>query len=196
MIGGTNPQGVSRLMKKQNGRNYLLPSLPPKFKQTRSFKIPVYSNTIFNKNLEYRCRDTFKALVRLIKTDYNNVNIRGARQAILDDLLYQVLAIASTIQQTETPGWTLDYALEYSEKLWLDPMRGELEGQEQFLSDRETTEWRKDISKHFANWVNGRLREEIKSAKHEFADAESKEWQKEMDDMIAQSQRQGQGVFL
>ena len=195
-LGGTKPQNISSLMSKQGGRNYLLPSLPPKFKQTRSFNIPVYSDTIFNKNLEYRCRDTFKALVRLIKTDYNNVNIRSARQAILDDLLYQVLAVASTIQQTETPGWTLDYALEYSEKLWLDPMRGELEGQEQFLTDRETTEWRKDISKNFAKWVNGRLREEIKSAKHEFADAENKEWQKEMDDMIAQSQRQGQGVFL
>lgn len=195
-LGGTKPQNISSLMSKQGGRNYLLPSLPPKFKQIKSFNIPAYSDTIFNKTLEYRCRETFKALTRLIKTDYNNVNIRSARQAILDDLLYQILAIGSTIQQTETAGWTLDYALDYSEKLWLDPMRVELEGQEQFLKDRETTEWRKDISKRFANWLNGRLKEEIKHAKHEFADAENKEWQKEMADMIAQSQRQGQGVFL
>lgn len=195
-LGGTKPQNISSLMSKQGGRNYLLPSLPPKFQQKRILKIPAYSETLFSKNLEYRCRDTFKALVRLIKTDYNNVNIRSARQAILDDLLYQVLAIASSIQQTEVAGWTLDNALEYSEKLWLDPMRADLEGQEQFLKDRETTEWRKDISKRFANWVNARLKEEIKYAKHEFADAESKEWKKEMDDMIAQSQRQGKGVFL
>lgn len=195
-IGGTNPQGVSRLMKKQNGRNYLLPSLPPKFQQLKQFKIPTYANSIFDKPLDYRCKDTFKALVRLVKTQYNNVNIRKARQAVLDDLLFQVLSVASSIQQQETPGWSQDYSLSYSEKLWLDPQRGAIEGEEAFKQDRASNNWQADISERFARWVNAKLRNELKHIKHDFADAEHIEWQREMDDMISQSQRAGQGVFL
>ncbi|RUO42766.1 type I-F CRISPR-associated protein Csy1 [Aliidiomarina taiwanensis] len=195
-LGGTKPQNISSLMSKQGGRNYLLPSLPPKYQQTEQFKIPTYANSIFDKALDYRCKDTFKALVRLIETQYNNVNIRKARRAILDDLLFQVFSIASSIQQQYLPGWSQNFALNYSEKLWLDPQRCSIEGEETFKQDRDSNNWQADISKRFASWVNSHLRRKLKNIKHDFADAEHTEWQREMDDMISQSQRSGQGVFL
>lgn len=195
-LGGTKPQNISALMSKQGGRNYLLPSLPPKFQQTKQFKIPSYANSIFDKTLDYHCKETFQDLVRIVKTQYNNVNIRKARQALLDELLFQTVSAASTIQQQEAPGWSQELALNYSEKLWLDPQRGEIEGQEKFKQDRAAENWRADISSRFASWVNATLRKELKNIKHDFADAEHKEWQQEMDNMIGQSQRLGQGVFL
>lgn len=195
-LGGDNAQNVGRLNNKQNGRNYLLPSLPPQFQKTKQFNIPEYANSIFDKTLDFHCKETFKALIRLLKTQYNNVNIRKSRQAILDQLLFEVVSIASTIQQQEAPGWSHGYSLNYSEKLWLDPQRGEVEGEEAFKQDRDNENWQADISHRFASWVNTTLRKELKHIKHDFADAEHREWQKEMDDMMGQSQRLGQGVFL
>jgi CRISPR-associated protein Csy1 len=195
-LGGTKPQNISSLMSKQGGRNFLLPSLPPKFSQQKTIKVSPFANSIFEKTLDYRCREIFEDLVRLINTNYNNINIRNARKNILDNFLYQVISVAATIQQTEKAGWTLDCELNYSEKLWLDPNRVELEEQEQFKQDRTNSNWRSDIATRFSAWINSTLRKELKHIKHEIADAESKEWQKEMNDMISQSLRQGEGVFL
>lgn len=192
-LGGTKPQNVSSLTSKQGGRNYLLPSLPPQFKQNQSFKIQPYADSLFSKGLEYRCRDIFSALVRLIKTDYNNVNIRNARKDILDSLLYKVLAIASTIQEEYPAGWSKDYSLHMSEKLWLDPQRAEQD--EQFAGQRQSQEWQQDISNRFANWLNAQLKQQFKQIKHEFADAEHLEWQKEMQEMINETQHQGMEIF-
>ncbi|MDY0301630.1 MAG: type I-F CRISPR-associated protein Csy1 [Trichlorobacter sp.] len=192
-LGGTKPQNVSSLTSKQGGRNYLLPSLPPQFKQNQSFKIQPYADSLFSKGLEYRCRDTFAALVRLIKTNYNNVNIRNARKDILDSLLYKVLAIASSIQEEYPAGWSKNYSLHISEKLWLDPQRAEQD--EQFAEQRQKQEWQQDISNRFANWLNAQLKQQFKKIKHEFADAEHLEWQQEMQEMINETQRQGMEIF-
>lgn len=195
-LGGTKPQNISSLMSKQGGRNYLLPSLPPSYQQQSIVRISPHAASLFDKVLDYRCKDIFSALVNLIKAKYNNVNIRDARKSILDNLLFQVLAVASTLQQEKPAGWSKDYKLDYSEKLWLDPYRAELEGEEKFASDREQQEWRVDISHRFAHWVNNRLKKELPLIKDDLADAEHQEWKNEMRDMIAETQRAGQGVFL
>ena len=195
-IGGSNPQGVSQLMSKQGGRNYLLPSLPPKFRQSQDIRISPTAQTIFDsKALQYKAKDRFDALFKLIKTNYNNVNIRDTRKAILDDIVYQVISVAQTIQHSRPAGWSKDYQLAMSQKLWLDPLRAELEGEDAFKQQREESQWREEIQTQFANWLQAIFKQEFKAIAHDFADPEHNEWRSEMEDAIKQSLRLGEGVF-
>ncbi len=194
-LGGTKPQNVSQLMSKQGGRNYLLPSMPPVFKNQRSLRLSPYTESLFNKQLTYQCREPLNSLFKLIQTNYNNVNIRDARKTVLDSILYKVLAFAVDIQNNEKPGWSINYNLNHHEKLWLDPKRADLEDQEPFKQDRASKNWRDEISVRFANWLNTQIQKKFKQLKHDFGDTEHIEWQKEMTEMINESQRLGKEVF-
>lgn len=196
-IGGSNPQGVSQLMSKKRGKTYLLPSVPPSFMQTQEFTFSKKSSSIFNaKTMAYKTRRTLDALYRIINTRHNNMSIRDARKAILDDLLLQVLKIASSIQNNRSPGWSTDYKnLDYAEKLWLDPFRGELEDEVDFETNFEKGYWQQEIEAKFAAWLQELLKNEFPKLKKDFGDAEQNEWEKEMADALKESQRLGQGAF-
>ena len=196
-LGGTKPQNISQLVSKRGGRSYLLPSLPPKFIQTHLFRITQAQKTIFNKRLNYHFKDRIEALFNIVRINYNNVDIRDGRKAILDGILEQILTVATTIQTHNSPGWTkILKGLHLNEKLWLDPHRGELEGEKEFANDRETKPWRRDIEVRFGRWLNALLKSEFQRIKYDFGDDEQKEWEREMNDMIKRSQRMGLGVFL
>lgn len=197
-LGGTKPQNVSQLMSKQGGRNYLLPSLPPKFKGLDSIRISPNAQSIFDgKAIQYHAREQLKALFSLIKTDYNNVHIRDARKSILDDIVYRVFEIAFNLQNNRPAGWSKDYPyLKMAEKYWLDPHRGELEGEDEFKLEREMTNWREEIEIAFADWLQHLLKLEFRPIAHEFADPEHNEWRDEIKEEIKQSLRLGQGVFV
>lgn len=196
-LGGTKPQNVSQLMSKQGGRNYLLPSLPPKFKGSDSIRISPNANSIFaGKALIYHTRAQLKALFDLIKTDYNNVHIRDKRKSILDEIVYQVFEIAFNLQNNRPAGWSKAYPhLKMAEKYWLDPHRGELDGEEDFKHARETKNWRDEIEIAFADWLQHLLKLEFRPIAHEFADPEHNEWRDEIKEEIKQSLRLGTGVF-
>lgn len=197
-LGGTKPQNVSQLMSKQGGRNYLLPSLPPKFKSSDSIRISPNAQSIFDgKAIQYHAREQLKALFALIKTDYNNVHIRDARKSILDEIVYRVFEIAFNLQNNRPAGWSKDYPyLKMAEKYWLDPHRGELEGEDEFKLARETKNWREEIEIAFADWLQHLLKLEFRPIAHEFADPEHNEWRDEIKEEIKQSLRLGQGVFV
>ena len=194
-IGGSNPQGVSQLMSKQGGRNYLLPSLPPQFRQSQDIRISSDATSIFaTKALTYHAKEALQALFTLIKTNYNNVNIREARKAILSDIAYQVISIGETIQTIRPAGWTKDYHnLSMNQKYWLDPHRADLEGEENFKQARESEDWRTAIEVDFANWLQGILKTEFKAFAHDFADPEHNEWRSEIADEIKKALRLGKG---
>ena len=196
-LGGSNTQNVGRLNNQQGGRNTLLPSLPPRFSQKRAFRIARTQKNFFNKRLYYHCKITIQHLFAIVKINYNNVDIRDARKAILDSILNEILMVATTLQQANPPGWTRDlHGLGYSERLWLDPGRAYLEGEEEFGQDRLHTDWRADIATRFGNWLNDVLKDAFKQIRHDFGDAEQQEWIREMEEMIKQSQRKGLEVFL
>ncbi len=194
-IGGSNPQGVSQLMSKQGGRNYLLPSLPPQFRQSQDIRISPNATSIFaTKALTYHAKEALQALFTLIKTNYNNVNIRDARKAILSDIAYQVISIGETIQTVRPAGWSKDYHnLSMNQKYWLDPKRAELDGEDDFKNARETEDWRSAIEVDFANWLQGIVKIELKAFAHDFADPEHNEWKREMEDEIKKALRLGKG---
>lgn len=197
-IGGSNPQGVSQLMSKQGGRNYLLPSMPPIFKQSQDIYIPLRATSIFiTKALQYKAKDALNALFTIIKTNYNNVNIRDARKAILSDIAYQVISLGETIQTIRPAGWSKDYHnLSMSQKYWLDPKRAELEGEEDFKQARETEDWRTAIEVDFANWIQAILKTEFKAFAHEFTDPKHNEWKREMAEEIKKALRLGKGGLV
>ena len=82
-----------------------------------------------------------------------------------------------------------------AQKYWLDPKRGELDGEEDFQNERDKGDWKKDLERQFADWLQGVLRQKFKAIAQDFSDAEHKEWLREMQDTIKQSERAGQGAF-
>ncbi len=196
-LGGGNSQNVGRLVNKRKGRDYLLPSVPPSFTKSQGFHIGPNQKSFFHKGLKYYCKKELTALFEIIKIDHNNVYIRNARKAVLDTLLDTIFLLATSIQVNNPSGWSKKLpGLSYDERLWLDPGRAQLEGEEAFAEDRETRDWRREIEIRFANWVNLLLKKEFKQIQHDFGEAEQHEWRRELKDMMKQSQRQGLGVFL
>lgn len=195
ILGGSNSQNVGKLTATKSGRNYLLPSIPPIFKSQRNLRLRPYTESLFNKQLAYHCREPLNALFKLIQTNYNNINIREARKTVLDSILYKVITFASDIQNNEPPGWSINFNLNHHEKLWLDPQRADLEDQEQFKQDRIVKNWRGEIAVRFANWLNTEIQLKFKQLKHDFGDTEHNEWRQEMTEMIKESQRLGKEVF-
>lgn len=195
-LGGTKPQNVSQLVNKQGGRHYLLPSLPPSFSASEDLSISKQARSIFDtKSLNYQSKAILQALFQIIETQYNNVHIREARKAILDDLLCHILGMAMRIQEHRPAGWSREYDLNLAEKYWLDPKRAELVGEEDFKAGREQTDWRSDIERYFANWLQNLLKQQFQEIAQHFGDSEYLEWRKEMEAAIKDSQLLGQGVF-
>lgn len=196
-IGGSNPQGVSQLMSKQSGKNYLLPSLPPIFRSSGSISIPKNTKSIFDlKALDYHARFQLQSLFEIIKNTTNNVKIRDARKATLDEIIYKVSEIATGIKNTRPAGWSKDYPnLKMAQKYWLDPNRGELQDEEEFKQSRELGDWREEREIAFAEWLQRLLKLEFNKIAHEFGEPEQYEWRDEFKDEIKKSVRLGNGVF-
>jgi CRISPR-associated protein Csy1 len=196
-LGGTKPQNVSLLMSKQGGRNYLLPSLPPIIKQERSFKLSKFANSIFGTAMEYNAREAIQSIFKSIKDTRNIVDVRDARKSAIDEVLYQIFTAAEDIRMTMSAGWSKDYELERHEKLWLDPKRADLEGEEEFKAEREQDDaWHTQIIHSFARWLNTLMQAEFKELANDFGDAEHLDWEREIEDMKKRYKRAGKGVFL
>ena len=86
--------------------------------------------------------------------------------------------------------------MHYNERLWLDPGRAALEGEEDFAQDREQDDWRGYVATRFANWLNTLLKERFEKIKYDFGDAVQKEWRLAMEEIIKKGDREGKEVFL
>lgn len=196
-LGGTKPQNVSLLMSKQGGRNYLLPSLPPIIKQERSFKLSKFANSIFSTAMEYNAREAIQNIFKAIKDSRNIIDVRDARKRAIDEVLYQIFAVAEDIRTTMPAGWSVDYELDRTQKLWLDPKRADIEGEEDFKVEREQEdEWHSQIIHSFARWLNTLMQAEFTAIANDFGDAEHLDWEREIEDMKKRYERAGKGVFL
>lgn len=203
-LGGSKPQNISQLMSRQGGRNYLLPSLPPKMAQSREFALSKFTENFFHsKTLKYHIHDDFEYVIQVVKDARNNVGVRDKRKDAIDRMLHTIFAIAHTLQD-KPAGWSKDYALSLSQKVWLDPYRADLDGEEEFAQHKAQNEWQTEILDDFASWFNNELREQFQNLKYDIADAEFYdiadaefiEWKREIEDMQGHYQRMGKGVFL
>jgi CRISPR-associated protein Csy1 len=93
--GGTKPQNISVLNNQNGGKAHLLSSVPPSIEK-RNIHFPK-SDFFIESFKKYDYADTFKALHKLFQADYNNVNIRNARdhylQEIMDLLIEKMWAV-------------------------------------------------------------------------------------------------------
>lgn len=196
ILGGTNSNNVSRLNNIQGGRNYLLPSLPPKINQGREFSLSKFCENFFeSKTLKYHIQDDFNYVVQVVKDTRNTIDVRDKRKDAIDRLLHTIFGIAHALQN-KPAGWSKEYALPLAQKIWLDPYRADLDGEAKFADEKTKQEWQKTILQDFASWFNQQLRSTVKELKFDFADAEYNEWQREIEEMQKFYERLGKGVFL
>ena len=196
ILGGTNSNNVSRLNNIQGGRNYLLPSLPPKISQGREFALSKFCENFFDsKALRHSTQDDFQYVIHVVEDTRNVVTVRDKRKDAIDRMLHTIFAIAHQLQNKPV-GWSKEYALPLAQKIWLDPYRGDLDGEAEFANEKAKNDWQKMILEDFASWFNQSLRTALKELKFEFADAEYSEWQREIEEMQKFYERSGKGVFL
>lgn len=190
-LGGTKPQNISQLNSERKGVNYLLSSLPPQWKSTQ-LRLPKGATSIFDKQFGARpeVRRIEAALLKFLQSDPTpNIHTRERVDAYLDRLTSEVVTMASEIQDVTSVGWSMDEAfheLSRTEKLWLDPRRSTLVGEDDFAAEWLMMDWPSAIAKRFAQWVNGRL-----SKAFEMTDDEAREWRSVLhnDDTWEQSLR-------
>ncbi|PXY93583.1 type I-F CRISPR-associated protein Csy1 [Gilliamella apis] len=194
-LGGSNPQGVSQLISNQGGRNFLLPSMPPKFEQSRFPSINLNKENVFDHSLQYFCRFGFRLLFDIVDAPKNVIKRRGDRKDAFAVILTLLLKFARHIQTSMPAGWSRDYSLLMSQKLWLDPNRAELEDEENFKHQYEQGNWVVELEKDFAFWIKNALIEKFVNTKKQFSDAESQEWRREFREAVKASQRRKEGIF-
>lgn len=204
-LGGTKPQNVSLLTSKQGGRNYLLPSLPPPSiakalnlqEDEDHYRPSKFASSIFNgKQLIYQCQKDIQRIFSVVEDARNIVDVRDKRKDALDAVLQNLFRFADYMRTQLPAGWTKDYELAMHQKLWLDPMRAELAGEEVFFAERAKKEWIEKVIDDFASWMNVLLQAEFPKYKADFSDPEFIEWEKEIEDMKKRYERAGKGVFL
>ncbi|MFC0308588.1 type I-F CRISPR-associated protein Csy1 [Gallibacterium trehalosifermentans] len=173
-LGGSQPQNVSSLNSQQTGKHYLLPSLPPIFSASYKFT----NNTLFDNDLYWQCKPLFDHLFDVVLAEKNVYTERDKRKDALVEMIDVIFSIAKFYQQ-RTPGWSKDYQfMNINQKYWLDPERGELEGEEAFQLEYDKENWHNEVAKQFAGWVNHHLKQRFKNIASDFSTAEFNEWRK------------------
>lgn len=185
-LGGTKPQNISQLNSERGGVNYLLASLPPRWKQAkpRSLKIPDDVWSQFQHFGEVSV--LLKSLIDLLKRDPDpNMDTRIAREDIEQALGAYLPAFADFVAETREPGWTRqgDHELPLEMQIWLDPRRVSLaprtDNEQQAKDDvafeaaYEWKDWPDEIAGRFAHWLNARLRD---AGITDVGDSEAKHW--------------------
>lgn len=175
-FGGTKPQNISQLNTSRYGRGYLMSSQPPTWDTKTS--IPSGGKHSFWRQYDRRAWRTARILrdyLERIAKRSSTVGRRDRRAALVDELVDTLLICAAEIQQLRGQrGWSAATELSFSEQLWLDPYRSELDLE--FKLQREKNDWQSDIARQFSTWLNSRL--SYKSELNGFSDAEFQEWNK------------------
>lgn len=180
-FGGSKPQNISQLNSERGGVGYLLASCPPRWRN-QGLKPPLHVSTVFGNWLRRwpAIRDETKALRsflgKLGATDYTNVHIRGTRAEMVAGIVDQVLHLAAQVQSLQA-GWSAgpDCRLDSAERFWLDPARAVHD--EAFAKQRSLSDWPREVSHHFGNWLNAAIR----SDSAPMGDFEHHEWQRQLD---------------
>ena len=180
-MGGTKPQNISQLNSERRGMNYLLSSLPPKWK-VNAQRFPTHADSVFTRYFDSRplVRQTVKTLRRYLESNPNPVkDTRDHRKELVDVLVDEMVNMAAELQHALPPGWTLDdprfSALNEDEQTWLDALRAELPEEDDFANRWLAMEWPDAIGTRFGNWLNARL-----EGKLSFSDIEFRAWKKEL----------------
>ncbi|MDO5103200.1 MAG: type I-F CRISPR-associated protein Csy1 [Lautropia sp.] len=176
-FGGTKPQNISQLNSERGGVNYLLSCAPPHSMRTE-LPLPSYQKTVFGPFFQRRSavRRAVRGLREFLLTNPpENMATERIRERYLSTIIDELLVMAGEMRMALPPGWSCDEtrfgALPDSEKLWLDPLRASLSGQEAFASAWFRLDWPDDVGRRFGLWLNQKLRRDLP-----VGDVEAREW--------------------
>lgn len=141
--GGTKPQNISVLNNQNGGKTHLLSSLPPQL-QKRQVHFP--KSDFFKESFrQSEYLDVFQALHKIIKTDYNNVNIREGRDYRIQELIDRILNKMWLVRSVASNQYHADSSnLKAHQKIWLcDDKADERENSEDWLDRllKEISTW-------------------------------------------------------
>lgn len=157
-LGSTKPQTVSQRNLQRGGNNYLLASLPPKWK-SQGIKPPLYTGSVFKRFGRRReARWLASDLLRFLQAQPPaNLDTRDRVDSYLAALVDELVLFSSEFRVLE-PGWSADVncRLPLEQQLWLDA--GRADDDEAFARLREQEDWVELICATFARWLNGWLK--------------------------------------
>lgn len=157
-LGGTKPQNISQLNSERGGNNYLLASLPPKWK-SQGIKPPLRTESVFKRFGRRReVRWLASDLLRFLQAQPSaNRDTRDRVDSYIAALIDELVLFTSEFRVLE-PGWSADVncRLPIEQQLWLDA--GRADDDEAFARQREQEDWVEPIRATFARWLNGWLK--------------------------------------
>lgn len=142
--GGTKPQNISVLNNQNGGKAHLLRSLPPAIKP-RDTHFPKIN--FFTESLRYfDCRDVFQALHKILKTDYNNIDIREGRDYRLQEIVDRIVDKMWAVRFVSSEQYYAESSqLKNHQKIWLC---------HDFEEEREEADqWLEKLSKEISSWI-------------------------------------------
>lgn len=175
-FGGTKPQNISQLNSERRGNNYLLASLPPKWK-TRPVQTPWRVDSALS---FFGRRDGVRRALRelrgFLQSDPSStMETRNTRDAWVDTLIDELVDFAHPLQTTLPAGWTRDpdCRLAEAEMLWLDPSRAAANKADDadFSAAWQRMDWPAEIGRRFGNWLNAQLGQQLP-----LGDIEGRQW--------------------
>lgn len=176
-FGGTKPQNISQLNSERGGINYLLASLPPKWKRRELRQPWGLTSVIGQMLLRYEGVHSVvnEMLAFLLSDPPPNMETRTRRSGYVDQLIDELTSLGTVIQRTWPAGWSADArcGLVMEERLWLDP--GRLATDPEFLAEWLKMDWPTQIGHRFGNWLNAQLQKRLP-----VGEVEQRYWKKEL----------------
>lgn len=175
-FGGTKPLNISQLNAERNGEVWLLPAIPPLWRQI-GVRPPTRVSSFFNKKslpqALYQMAYDLGTFLGAVK-DKNNIDIRLEAGRRISNIIDELIQHSRSIQLLPA-GWSANSECDLpdTERYWLDPWfddRG-------FQQQRDSTDWQHDIAERFGNWLNAQLRRR----KLPVGDAEFRQWRREFE---------------
>ncbi|MDO5505449.1 MAG: type I-F CRISPR-associated protein Csy1 [Pseudoxanthomonas suwonensis] len=172
-LGGTKPQNISQLNSERRGINYLLASLPPRWRREHPRKLHHVTTAIPGILFFDDTREILDRFVELLKSyDQRRLPEQQQRERMEQRLGATLAAFGAATTASFEPGWTRvpECELAPCEKAWLDPGRREMEVRAEsddadgHADDRAFNEvfdrqdWPDEVAARFAEWLNGWLR--------------------------------------
>lgn len=157
MIGGSNPQGISLLNSKRQGKNYLLASLPPVWGKPKS-KLPLGFHSIFSLfEKKHQTKNLIHALSKFLTGNPPANHKTRTKVDRLVECLLDELFIFADLYQKLPAGWSTNEQcyLSMPQQCWLDPGRALQDSK--FADNWLNTDWYTLVESDFANWLNNQL---------------------------------------
>lgn len=180
ILGGSNKQNVSQLNMARGGSNYLLASLPPRWK-SREVQAPWYVDSVLSRFGHSEGVWAFVCELRdFLRSDPPpTMETRDRREGLIDSLIDGLIDFAQRFQVMLPAGWTHDTRcrLPEPERLWLDPGRvlANAEDDAVFCDKWHKMDWPAEVGNRFSNWLNKQMGTDLP-----LGDVEARQWETEL----------------